>query len=130
MVRGPIGRWEGNTPEIGSALNEFEADFCFSIGVCIAKGDAADLLLSGFRILDDDLCEGDGKIQLDERTMSAANDGIFAFRDVDVIGTTGRDLNGNAENALATAPVGHGRQTRGERGDRLRLVGGYDSLGS
>jgi hypothetical protein len=38
-----------------------------------------------------------GKIQVDERIMSAGNDGICAFRGVDVIGTTGDDLNGNAE---------------------------------
>ena len=54
MVRGPIGRREGNAPEMGSGLNEFDADFGFSVGVFVAKGNTAGLFLCGFGIFDDD----------------------------------------------------------------------------
>jgi hypothetical protein len=42
---------------MGSGRNEFEADFGFSVGICIAKGHATGLFISGFGIFDDDLCE-------------------------------------------------------------------------
>ena len=123
MVRSPIGRWEGNAPKVGSGLNEFEADCGFSTGIGVAKGDAAGLFLCGFRIFDHyDLAEGYRKIQIDERAMGADNDGMCALGDMDVVGTTSDDLDGNAKkNALAAAPVGHGRKIRGERGHRGRL---------
>jgi len=99
---------------MGSGLNEFETDLGFSIGTGVAKGDAAGLFVSGFGIFDDDdLSEGYGQIQIDECTVGADNDGICAFGDVDVIGTTGDDLDRNTKkNALAAAPIGHGRKIR------------------
>lgn len=36
---------------MGSGLNEFETDFGFSVGIDIAKRDAAGLLLCGFGFL-------------------------------------------------------------------------------
>jgi hypothetical protein len=115
LVRGPIRRWKGNGPEVGSGLNEF--DFRFSVGVFVAKSDAAGLFLCGFGIFDnDDLADCNWKIQIDEGSMGADHDGVRAFRDVDIIRAAGDDLDGNAEkDALAAAPIGHGSKIRRER---------------
>ena len=51
ILERPIGRREGNAPEMGSGLDKIEIDFDFSIGIGVAKGDAASWLLSSFGIL-------------------------------------------------------------------------------
>ncbi len=61
----------------------------------------------------------------------ADNNGIRTFRDVDIVGTTGDDLDGNAEkNALWLRR----RLVMGERfdesGRRRRLEGSYDLWGA
>ena len=116
---------------MGSGLDEFETDFGFSIGSGVAKGDAAGLFFSSCRIFDDDdLPEGNRQVQIDECTMGADNDGMCALGDMHVVGTTGDDLDRNAEkDALAAAPVGHRRKIRRERGHELRLVDTYDLWG-
>lgn len=105
---------EGNAPELGSGLNEFATDFGFSAGIGVAKGNVAGLLFSGFRIIHDHhLSEAYGQIQVDERAVGADNNDIHTFRDVDIVGTTGDDLDGNAEkNPLAAAPVAMGEIRR------------------
>ena len=116
---------------MGSGLNEFEADFGFSVGVFVVKGDAAGLFLFGFGIFDDDyLTERYGEIQIDEGTMGADNNGVRAFGGVDIIGATSDDLNGNAEKyALAAAAGGHGGKIRGKRGHRPQRKDSYDARG-
>jgi len=113
---------------MASGLNEFETDFGFSAGIGVAKGNVAGLLFSGFRIFHDHhLSEAYGQIQVDERAVGAESNDIRTFRDVDIVGTTGDDLDGNAEkNALATAPVAMGERLD-ERGHRRRLEGSYGS---
>jgi hypothetical protein len=114
-----------------SGLNEFDADFGFSVGVFVVKGDAAGLFFYGFGIFNDDnLTERGGEIQIDEGSMGADNDGMRAFGNVDIIGATSDDLNGTGEKyALAAATVGLGRKIRGERGHRPQLEGSYDAWG-
>jgi hypothetical protein len=61
--------------------------------------------------------------------VGADNNGIRTFRDVDIVGTTGDDLDGNAEkNALAAARLVMGERFD-ERGRRRRLEGSYDLWG-
>lgn len=59
---------------MGSGLNEFETDFGFFAGIGVAKGNAAGLLFSGFRIFDDhQLSEAYEQIQVDERAVGGDN---------------------------------------------------------
>ena len=51
MAERPIGRGEGNAPEMGSGLGKSETDSGFSIGIGVAQRAAASLRLSGFGIL-------------------------------------------------------------------------------
>lgn len=51
ILERPIGRREGNAPEMASGLDKIETDFSFSIGIGVAKGHAASRRLSGLGIL-------------------------------------------------------------------------------
>ena len=67
---------------MASSLNEFETDFGFSAGIGVAKGNAAGLLFSGFRIFDDhQLSEAYEQIQVDERAVGGDNSAGTAYED-------------------------------------------------
>ena len=104
-----VGR-EGDTPEFGGGLEEFDADFGFAFGGGSDVNYADELFFEGFDVADQDfLVESDAHGKGEECAVGADIGGEGVFGDVLLVGAAGDDEDGKTkEDALAAAAVGDG----------------------
>jgi len=124
---GPVVGREGDAPEFGGGLQEFDADFGFVFSGRGDVDDADELFLEGIWIAAKNfLADFDTRGYLDQGTVGADVHSEGVFGDVLTIGTSGNDEDGETEqDALGAAAVRNGGVVgggSGHGGDGLRVV--------
>jgi len=124
---GPVVGREGDAPEFGGGLQEFDADFGFVFSGRGDVDDADELFLEGIWIAAKNfLADFDTRGYLDQGTVGADVHSEGVFGDVLTIGSAGNDEDGEAEeDALGAAAVRNGSVVgggSGHGGDGLEIV--------